>query len=112
MAELFFHRYLVVIQVKATENAYFIEKVTMKKLAFLLMIVLIFGFTNEIYDNQIKNIPTILTTPRKESCSVQNVTFQARERIAYSVYYNWGVIWIPAGEAIFKVDDDGNQYHF
>ena len=84
----------------------------MKKLAFWLLVALGFGFTNEIYDQQINQSPTVFNTPPNESCAVKNVTFQPGECITYSVYYNWGVIWIPAGEVVFKVDEELDEYHF
>lgn len=84
----------------------------MKKLVFFILILLGFGFTNEMYDAKIKESVPVLPIDRNESCAVQNRTFQSGEKITYAVYYNWGVIWIPAGEVVFKVKEEGDQYHF
>ena len=36
-------------------------------------------------------------------CEKKNTTFTAGEKITYSVYYNWGFIWLNAGWVEFKV---------
>lgn len=41
-----------------------------------------------------------------------NVPFQSGEELVYKVYYNLNFVWIPAGEATFKVTDEGSRYHF
>jgi Protein of unknown function (DUF3108) len=41
-----------------------------------------------------------------------NVPFQSGEELVYKVYYNLNFVWIPAGEATFKVIDEGSRYHF
>jgi Protein of unknown function (DUF3108) len=47
------------------------------------------------------------------TCSeVVNVPFQSGEELVYKVYYNLNFVWIPAGEATFKVTDEGSRYHF
>ncbi len=38
-------------------------------------------------------------------CSEVNQAYQAGEIIEYNVAYNWGFIWVNAGEAIFKVEE-------
>ena len=43
-------------------------------------------------------------------CDVQNSTFQGGEELIYKVYYNWGMIWLSAGEVVFKVEDLGSDY--
>lgn len=45
-------------------------------------------------------------------CWIENTAFQPGEELVYKVYYNWGFVWIPAGEATFRVHDAGDQYHF
>ena len=37
-------------------------------------------------------------------CSEVNDAYQAGETISYKVAYNWGFIWVNAGEAIYKVE--------
>jgi hypothetical protein len=46
------------------------------------------------------------------SASVTEPPFQSGEELVYKVYYNLNFVWIPAGEATFKVDDEGSRYHF
>lgn len=46
-----------------------------------------------------------------DGCSMDNTAFQVGEEITYKLYYNLNFIWIPAGEAVFKVNDADNQYH-
>jgi Protein of unknown function (DUF3108) len=47
------------------------------------------------------------------ACSEQNdVPFTAGEELVYKIYYNLNFVWIPAGEATFKVEDEGSRYHF
>ena len=38
-------------------------------------------------------------------CDTDDHNFQAGEQIVYELYYNWGFIWIPAGEVEFLVKD-------
>ena len=45
-----------------------------------------------------------------DDCTIQNVAFKGGEKLIYKAYYNWGFIWIPAGEATFEVID--NEDHF
>lgn len=84
----------------------------MKKFAFFILTILCFGFTNQAYHNHNESAAANFSNIDNVACSVDNVTFQSGEEISYSVYYNWGIIWIPAGEVAFKVDEEGNQYHF
>lgn len=46
-----------------------------------------------------------------DACFIENKAFQGGEEITYKLYYNWNFVWIPAGEAVFKVTDKGEQYH-
>jgi hypothetical protein len=38
-------------------------------------------------------------------CFKYNTAFQAGERLTYNVIYNWGFIWIGAGDVIFNVKE-------
>ncbi|MEO6903057.1 MAG: DUF3108 domain-containing protein [Bacteroidia bacterium] len=38
----------------------------------------------------------------QKTCAVKNKSFQAGEVFNYKVYYNWGAIWVSAGEASFS----------
>ncbi len=37
-------------------------------------------------------------------CYKENTAFQIGEKLTYKIYYNWGFIWLSAGEVYFKVD--------
>ena len=46
------------------------------------------------------------------SCSeVNNTTFNAGEELTYKIFYNLNFVWIPAGEVVFKIEDEGSRYH-
>lgn len=49
-------------------------------------------------------------------CDPQISTFKIGEDLQYDVYYNWGIIWLHAGEVFFKVQkgeyDQEPAYHF
>lgn len=50
------------------------------------------------------------------TCSITNETFKENEFFGYNIYYNWGAIWMAAGEASFgskKIEINGQAvYHF
>lgn len=46
-----------------------------------------------------------------DPCEINNWTFTGGEEITYKIFYNWNFVWLPAGEAVFKVTDEGDQYH-
>lgn len=46
-----------------------------------------------------------------DACSLENKAFAIGEEITYKIYYNWGVMWIPAGEVVFKVEDQENLFY-
>lgn len=37
-------------------------------------------------------------------CLTKNVAFKSGEKLNYQIYYNWGFIWMNAGEVYFNVD--------
>jgi hypothetical protein len=49
-------------------------------------------------------------------CVAENIAFMPGEEVEYSVYYNWGVIWVNAGLVTFNVYErfyrDRPVYHF
>lgn len=66
-------------------------------------------------DNQ-QHLPLVddnnkITLLEMSPCSMENTTFQSEEMLSYKIYYNWNFIWIPAGEVLFKVKEEGDQYH-
>lgn len=63
-------------------------------------------------DSSLNNLP--INEIKKETiepCFMENKTFQGGEEITYKLYYNWGIMWLSAGEVTFKVNDMGSQYH-
>ncbi len=52
----------------------------------------------------------------QSNCAITNRTFKAGEQCTYQIYYNWGLIWVQAGEAVFSADlaktNNRNVYHF
>ncbi|MBX2891007.1 MAG: DUF3108 domain-containing protein [Saprospiraceae bacterium] len=47
-----------------------------------------------------------------EPCANTNTTFQNGEKITYKIYYNLNFVWVPAGEVVFRIFDEGNQWHY
>ena len=45
-----------------------------------------------------------------DSCAIDNTSFAPGERLVYKAYYNWKFVWIPAGEAVFDVIENKNDY--
>ena len=41
---------------------------------------------------------------QQSSCDFSNDVFKAGEKITYEIFYNWGVIWVGAGEANFTTE--------
>lgn len=58
----------------------------------------------------------VLTHNAVSQCEPETKTFKVGENLQYDVYYNWGIIWLHAGEAFFKVQETqyNNRpvYHF
>jgi hypothetical protein len=46
----------------------------------------------------------IVSYSQKNNCEFVNDVFGANEKISYQIFYNWGVIWVGAGEAIFTTE--------
>ena len=57
-----------------------------------------------------------LSVSAQKTCSVNNQAFKSGEEFKYKIYYNWGALWMAAGEASFSasiMDLNGkNVYHF
>jgi hypothetical protein len=51
------------------------------------------------------------TPADSNACSINNRAFQHGEELTYKVYYNLNFVWVSAGEAVFRVDEVGEQYH-
>jgi len=58
--------------------------------------------------------PVVKTNGRAivpDVCSTQNNTFESGEKLVYKLFYNWGYLWLAAGEVEFTVKDLGEEYH-
>jgi hypothetical protein len=44
-------------------------------------------------------------------CSIENSTFLVGEEITYKLFYNWNILWLSAGEVVFRVEESEDQYH-
>ncbi|MBK9255960.1 MAG: DUF3108 domain-containing protein [Saprospiraceae bacterium] len=40
----------------------------------------------------------------------ENDVFQSGEELVYKIYYNWQMIWIPAGEVVFNISESKDHY--
>ncbi len=47
----------------------------------------------------------------QSACDMDNDVFATGEQITYKLYYNWGMMWLPAGEVVFRVNELPSQYH-
>lgn len=47
-----------------------------------------------------------------DDCYHDNTVFSESERLVYRLYYNWKMIWIPAGEVVFQVSATDSIYEF
>ena len=48
-------------------------------------------------------------------CVSSPYAFQSGERLTYEVAYNWGMVWVDAGEVDFRVDTlkrDGQSFFY
>lgn len=54
--------------------------------------------------------PHQIPKPGHDVCSIENTSFVAGERLVYKAYYNWKFVWIPAGEAVFDVIENKNDF--
>jgi len=45
-------------------------------------------------------------------CKGHNTAYEEGEKLVYKVYYNWGIIWVPAGEVAFTTIETDSQYIF
>ncbi|MEL6923409.1 MAG: DUF3108 domain-containing protein [Bacteroidota bacterium] len=84
------------------------RKMLRSSVAFLLVLMLM-GFRYVPKENGVE--PVVVPEAMRNTCSIENQSFQGGEEIVYKLYYNWNFVWLAAGEVVFKVNDAGNQYH-
>lgn len=90
------------------------KKPMIKKIMYSMLIFSIMAFTIPPTETDSTSINIPLLDAEKdviEPCFMENKTFQGGEEITYKLYYNWGIMWLSAGEVTFKVNDMGSQYH-
>ncbi|HET7817765.1 MAG TPA: DUF3108 domain-containing protein [Bacteroidia bacterium] len=64
----------------------------MRKYIFCLIVIIsVFLFSFRLFNSE------------SISCSVDNHMFTSGEELRYEVMYNWGFIWLNAGEVVFKL---------
>jgi len=66
-----------------------------KAMAMAGAVVVFAGFGNSVYN---------------PNCAIINESFKDGEELIYKVYYQLGWVWVPAGEARFRVRDIGKHY--
>jgi len=44
-------------------------------------------------------------------CSINNTAFGDNEHLVYQIYYNWGLIWLNVGQAVFHVNETKDGYY-
>ncbi len=59
-------------------------------------------------------LPWFISTdpPIEEKCSIENNSFKKNEKLVYKIYYNWKMIWIPAGEVTFTVSETAEYFEY
>jgi hypothetical protein len=77
----------------------------------LIKAVLFLSCTLLAGQNPVANAVRDNTMSDEEFCSMTNSVFASGEKIVYKIYYNWGFVWIAAGEVVFTVSENQEQYH-
>lgn len=72
-----------------------------RTITFLIFTLLVFVLSSFVRTSK---------TDIRDECSISNSAFQHGEKLVYKLYYNWGLLWIPAGEVIFTVRESDQSY--
>ncbi|MBK7094993.1 MAG: DUF3108 domain-containing protein [Saprospiraceae bacterium] len=72
---------------------------------FLISVLLVLSVP---YKHKDMNVPEKYSN--EDICRLTNTTFKAGEKLTYKIYYNWGLLWMPAGNVTFTVKEKGDQY--
>lgn len=72
---------------------------------YLISVLLVLSFPFERGDETELN-----KYSNEDICRLTNTTFKAGEKLTYKIYYNWGLLWMPAGNVTFTVKEKGDQY--
>jgi Protein of unknown function (DUF3108) len=81
---------------------------SIKKPLFLFAFIATMAFMPHFASPQ---YPTEQSDTTTSSHTVVNNAFQNGEELVYKIYYNLNFVWIPAGEVVFHVNDEGSRYH-
>ena len=66
--------------------------------AGLILFIMIAAFTEKT------------NTIAADQCNIENTAFTGGEKLIYKLYYNYGFLWIPAGEVTFSVSETKENY--
>ena len=72
-------------------------------------IVVCLSLATVLFANTRDSVP-----PREEVsllCAPESTNFGVGEKITYVLYYNWGIIWLSAGEVTFEVKEEDGLIH-
>ncbi len=61
--------------------------------------------THRIFAILFFSIASYLAFPQEIRCITENTTFKSGEKVTYKAVYNWGFIWLNAGDVEFIVKD-------
>lgn len=75
----------------------------MKSKTSLVISVLALSLCSIAFTNHTQHIDN-------DPCGSKNTSFVGGEKLVYKLYYNYGLIWIPAGEAEFTVRENKDNY--
>lgn len=78
------------------------KKKTINLWIFVLFFPLLLAFSPTANEN---------STLAIEPCNTNNEAFKVGEELVYKIYYNWNFMWLSAGEVVFRVYEDGSEYH-
>lgn len=84
----------------------------LKKISFYLITLIgLFVLSSFLVKpTTISNVP-ISGVSETRDCSPGNHAFQDGEKVVYKLFYNWGIIWLSAGEVTFTVSEKEGSYH-
>ena len=68
--------------------------------SFLILVLIISGWS----------LYSFRPAESADICKTSNYTFKDGEFLTYTIYYNWNVVWIPAGEVTFNLRENGEFY--
>lgn len=79
------------------------------KSTFALVIILMSFQSPQKIDKDTST--AVMSGVEDQQCQIENSTFQNGEEFVFKIYYNWNFVWLSAGEVVFKVKEEEDQYH-